>query len=115
MVNVHACGGLKMMQAAREAADQAARRAGQRPLVIAVTVLTSIDAGGARAIGVDAPDCRAGGALARLAQDAGLDGVVASPHEIGAIRARCGPEFQHRHAGHPQRARRSPATTRRAR
>ena len=55
MVNVHASGGMKMMAAARDAADQAADSRGSRPLVIAVTVLTSFDEDSFRAIGVNRP------------------------------------------------------------
>jgi orotidine-5'-phosphate decarboxylase len=94
MVNVHASGGAKMMQAARQAADQAADAMRGRPLVIAVTVLTSFDDDSFRAIGVNRPIAAQVEALAVMAQDAGLDGVVASPHEIESIRARCGPQFQ---------------------
>jgi orotidine-5'-phosphate decarboxylase len=94
MVNVHASGGTRMMQAARQAADQAADTRGSRPLVVAVTVLTSFDEEGFRTIGVNRPIAAQVEALAAMAQDAGLDGVVASPHEIDAIRARCGPRFQ---------------------
>ena len=93
MVNVHASGGLKMMQAARQAAQEASRQ-GQRPLVIAVTVLTSMDEATLASVGVARPVTEQVGALAAMAQDAGLDGVVASPHELGVIRARCGPTFQ---------------------
>lgn len=94
MVNVHASGGLKMMQAARQAAEQAAGHQGQRPLVIAVTVLTSMDEAALASVGVSRSVADQVGALAAMAQDAGLDGVVASPHEIGVIRARCGATFQ---------------------
>jgi orotidine-5'-phosphate decarboxylase len=94
MVNVHASGGVKMMRAAREAADQAAGIHGSRPIVIAVTVLTSFDEDSYRAIGVNRPIAAQVEALAVMAQDAGLDGVVASPQEIAVIRARCGPQFQ---------------------
>ena len=94
MVNVHACGGLKMMQAARQAAEEAAGHQDQRPLVIAVTVLTSMDDEALASVGVSRPLAEQVGALAAMAQDAGLDGVVASPQEIGVIRARCGPGFQ---------------------
>jgi orotidine-5'-phosphate decarboxylase len=93
MVNVHASGGLKMMQAAREAADRAQERSGHRPLVVAVTVLTSFDQAMLDATGVDRPIAAHVEYLAALSQQAGLDGVVASPHEIDAIRARCGSEF----------------------
>lgn len=93
MVNVHASGGMKMMTAARDAADQAADSRGSRPILIAVTVLTSFDEDSYRAIGVNRPIAAQVEALAAMAQDAGLDGVVASPHEIGIVRARCGPQF----------------------
>jgi orotidine-5'-phosphate decarboxylase len=94
MLNVHASGGLKMMQAARQAADDAAERGRVRPLVIAVTVLTSFDEAGFRATGVERPIAAQVESLAAMAQEAGLDGVVASPHEIAAIRSRCGRDFQ---------------------
>ena len=93
MLNVHASGGVKMMQAAREAADRARDRTGHRPLVIAVTVLTSFDQAMLEGTGVNRPIAAQVEHLASLAQQAGLDGVVASPHEIDAIRARCGRDF----------------------
>jgi orotidine-5'-phosphate decarboxylase len=94
IVNVHASGGSDMMRAAREAAnEEAARMSGPAPLVIAVTVLTSLDASMLNEVGFG----RAAGAqverLAVLAQAAGLDGVVASPQEVALIRARCGDRF----------------------
>src|SRR5207247_6066557 len=89
MVNVHASGGEAMMRAAREAADDESSRLGRlRPLVIAVTVLTSLDEAALRQIGVAATMTEQVERLAILAQAAGLDGVVASPHEIGRIRLR---------------------------
>ena len=94
MINVHASGGKAMMQgAARAAADAAARTGRPAPRVIAVTVLTSMDAAALTATGVARPLAEQVLALARMAQDAGLDGVVASPHETAAIRAACGPDF----------------------
>ncbi len=93
MLNVHASGGAKMMQAASEAGDQASSRLGRRPLLIAVTVLTSFDEAALEALGVTRPIATQVQMLAAMAQDAGLDGVVASPHEIVAIRSRCGPDF----------------------
>jgi len=94
MVNVHAVGGLTMMQAARQAAEQAAGHQDQRPLVVAVTVLTSMDAAALASVGIARSLGEQVGALAAMAQDAGLDGVVASPQEIAVIRARCGASFQ---------------------
>ena len=92
MINVHASGGVPMMQAAAKAAAETAARLGRtKPLVIAVTVLTSMDQETLRAGGVDRPLFDQVVALARLAQQAGLDGVVASPQETEAIRAACGP------------------------
>ena len=94
MVNVHASGGRKMMQAAARSASETAERLGRpRPLVIAVTVLTSLDEEQLRETGVTRGVLEQAAQLARLAQDAGLDGVVASPQEIRAIRSACGPDF----------------------
>jgi orotidine-5'-phosphate decarboxylase len=94
MVNVHASGGARMMEAARAAAEQGAQRGGrQRPLVIAVTVLTSMSAGSLGEIGVNHPVLDQVAGLAQLAKSAGLDGVVASPRETALIRAHCGPDF----------------------
>lgn len=95
MVNVHASGGRAMMTAARDAADaEAARLSRPAPLVIAVTVLTSLSEEAMREIGVAGGLTAQVERLAVLAQTAGLDGVVASPQEIGLIRARCGASFQ---------------------
>jgi orotidine-5'-phosphate decarboxylase len=94
MLNVHASGGAAMMTAARAAADAAAGRAERpRPLVIGVTVLTSLDAAALASIGIaGSPEAQVR-RLARLAQDAGLDGVVASARETAAIREACGENF----------------------
>lgn len=95
MVNVHASGGSVMMRAAADAASRTADSLGRpRPLLIAVTVLTSMDDEGLAEIGVARPMLDQVVHLASLAQASGLDGVVASPHEVGAIRAACGSEFQ---------------------
>ncbi len=94
MVNVHAAGGTKMMQAARDAARETAAREGRTaPLVIAVTVLTSMNAGALAETGVPAPVLDQVERLALLAKDAGLDGAVASPQETALIRRRCGGRF----------------------
>lgn len=91
MINVHASGGSAMLRAAAEAAGSAGEH---RPLVIAVTLLTSLSPEQVRdELGVARPASEQVVALARLAQDSGLDGVVASPLEAAAIRAACGPAF----------------------
>jgi len=95
MVNVHASGGSAMMKAAAESAKKAAAAQGKpRPLVIAVTVLTSMNDQALNDIGVVRPMVDQVVLLAKLAQTSGLDGVVASPQEITAIRGACGPDFQ---------------------
>jgi orotidine-5'-phosphate decarboxylase len=94
MLNVHAAGGPAMMAAAQEAARQTAAQQGRpAPLVIAVTVLTSMDEPTLREIGVANTPLSQVERLARMSQAAGLDGVVASPQEVGAIRQACGSSF----------------------
>jgi orotidine-5'-phosphate decarboxylase len=94
MLNVHASGGSQMMRAARAAADEeAARRSRPAPLVIAVTMLTSLDQQALSETGLQAGVADQVGRLAALTEAAGLDGVVASPHEIDIIRRRCGRRF----------------------
>jgi orotidine-5'-phosphate decarboxylase len=90
MINVHACGGRAMLAAARSALERHGR---SRPRLIAVTVLTSLDAGALLTVGIDAAPLDQVMRLARLAESEGLDGVVASPVETAAIRRACGPEF----------------------
>jgi orotidine-5'-phosphate decarboxylase len=93
MLNVHASGGRAMMQAARKAADEVGHETGHTPLVIAVTVLTSLDEEALAEVGLSRPVLDHVEGLALLAQDAGLDGVVASPLETPRVRARCGDDF----------------------
>src|SRR6516225_10975840 len=88
MVNVHASGGTEMLRAAREAAHEAAaKRSAQPPLVIAVTVLTSMNQASLRDTGIVIDLLDQVLRLAELTKEAGLDGVVASPRETQAIRA----------------------------
>jgi orotidine-5'-phosphate decarboxylase len=94
MINVHASGGVPMMQAAAKAAADTARMARRpKPLVIGVTVLTSMDEPTLHEVGVSRPLMQQVVELARLAQRAGLDGVVASPLETREIRDSCGGDF----------------------
>ena len=93
-LNVHAAGGAAMMQAAAEAAREAAEDAEMaRPLVLGVTVLTSLDDEDLAATGQLGPAGEQVIRLARLAQASGLDGVVCSAREITALRRACGPDF----------------------
>jgi orotidine-5'-phosphate decarboxylase len=94
MINVHAAGGATMMEAAVTAAAAAsARVGGPSPLMIAVTVLTSMDEASLRATGVERSLLDQVRALAIAAQRAGMHGVVASPQETAVIREACGPDF----------------------
>lgn len=116
MLNVHAFGGLKMMEAALEGARAPYRASGRavngwdraagtgrvaekgdskraRPLVVAVTLLTSLETPDLQDLGLTGVPEEVVVRLARLAQRAGLDGVVASAREIAAVRAACGPSF----------------------
>ncbi|MBI3146685.1 MAG: orotidine-5'-phosphate decarboxylase [Pseudogulbenkiania sp.] len=90
MVNVHASGGRRMMTAAREALEQYS----QRPLLIAVTVLTSMEAADLAEIGITVPPQEQVLRLARLARDSGLDGVVCSAQEASLLKTELGQEFK---------------------
>lgn len=94
MVNVHASGGTSMMRAAREAAHEAAaKRNIKPPLVIAVTVLTSMNQAALRETGIVIDLMDQVLRLTELSREAGLDGVVASPRETSVIRERFGDGF----------------------
>lgn len=88
LINIHAQGGVKMMRAAA-----AALPARSRARLIAVTVLTSMDAAELRTVGIAGAPMRRAAHLARLARRAGLHGVVASGEEARGIRQTCGSEF----------------------
>jgi orotidine-5'-phosphate decarboxylase len=89
MLNVHASGGSEMMRAAREAISEF----DDPPALIAVTVLTSMSDQDLRDIGIEASPEQAALRLAALASACGLNGVVCSAHEAGAIRDRFGDGF----------------------
>lgn len=95
MLNVHATGGPEMMRAAAKAAVEGAAAQGcDRPLVLGVTVLTSMDADDLAATGVSGSPLDQVKRLAALAQECGLDGVVCSGEEIVPLRAQCGDDFK---------------------
>jgi len=94
MFNVHALGGLEMMQTTVAAAnDWCAQHNQPRPILLAVTILTSSTEETLRQVGIDKPVTEMVPRLAALAKQAGFDGVVASPKEVGLIRAACGDDF----------------------
>jgi orotidine-5'-phosphate decarboxylase len=89
MVNVHALGGSRMMTAAREALAKTTHR----PLLIAVTILTSMGGDDLREIGLGGMPADNVARLAALAQQSGLDGVVCSPQEVAMLRQQAGIDF----------------------
>lgn len=93
LLDVHALGGLEMMRAAVKAKDEASTSRSPVPKLLAITVLTSMDNTALRSVGVAGPASRRVVQLARLAKKAGMDGVVASPQEVRAIRRACGKDF----------------------
>ena len=94
--NVHALGGLEMMKQSKEGAYKAAEKLGKKPpLILAVTVLTSISQEVLdNEIKVTTQVRELAINLAKLAKEAGLDGVVASVHELRAIKEACGEDFK---------------------
>lgn len=95
MINVHASGGRTMMQAAAEAAAEAAyEHVAPRPLVIGVTILTSLSDDDLAEVGMSSSTADQAIRLAVLAKESGLDGVVCSPLEAARIRSECGSNFK---------------------
>ncbi len=93
LVNVHALGGTAMMHAAVQAVSAGVPMGADRPRLLAVTLLTSMDAKTVREVGIGGPPKSRVVKLAKLAQKTGVDGVVASVQEAKAIRQACGREF----------------------
>jgi orotidine-5'-phosphate decarboxylase len=94
IVNCHALGGREMMRVFGAEGRAAAARAGRSaPKLVAVTILTSLDAADLRDVGFAGEPRAAAVRLAALAKESDLDGVVCSPEEIEAIRAACGRDF----------------------
>lgn len=94
MFNVHALGGLEMMQKTVEEVEAWCQQNGQpRPIMLAVTILTSSTEETLRGVGIDRTVAEMVPRLAQLTKEAGFDGVVASPKEVGLIRAACGDDF----------------------
>jgi len=89
MVNVHALGGTKMMQAAREAIDKFAKP----PRLIAVTILTSMGEQDITEVGLSGSPEKNVLSLAQLAKSSGLDGVVCSPKEVAQLRTQLHDDF----------------------
>jgi len=94
MLNLHASGGMEMMC---ETADRCRKMAEKlnrpKPILLAVTILTSLDEKNLQEVGLLGPVAQRVVGLAELAKQAGIDGVVASPQEIVLIRQKCGPQF----------------------
>ena len=91
MVDVHASGGLKMMEEAKKILEPYGKDA---PLLIAVTVLTSMEDLDLLQIGINSSPLEHVLRLAHLTQRSGLDGVVCSPQEVEILRNTCGPDFK---------------------
>jgi orotidine-5'-phosphate decarboxylase len=94
LTTVHAAGGPAMLRGAMAAAVRSGdQNGGQRPKVVAVTVLTSFDDNDLALVGMQGPVQDQVLRLADLAQECGVDGVVCSAHEIRILRQRCGDDF----------------------
>lgn len=90
IINIHISGGREMMKAARACVNNN----GPHTMLIGVSILTSLDTSDLSEQGIHRSPSEQVVALARQAQDCGLDGIVCSAHEITAIRQNCGPEFK---------------------
>ena len=92
MFNVHTLGGLDMMEAVREAVDKTCDK-GRQPIILGVTILTSLNEKDIKQVGIQGPIKSRVLSLAKLAHRAGLDGVVASPLEVRDIKKKVGKDF----------------------
>ncbi len=93
LVNVHALGGHAMLHAAVQAICAGQPMGADRPRLLAVTILTSMDQKAMREVGIGGPPKTRVVKLAKLAKSSGVDGVVASVQEARAIRKACGRDF----------------------
>ena len=93
LLNVHALGGHAMLQAAAQAISAGVPMGADRPRLLAVTILTSLDAKAMREVGIGGAPKERAVKLARFAKFAGADGVVASVREAKEIRKACGRDF----------------------
>ena len=94
IINLHATGGLRMMERVVTVVNEGCEAEGrERPLLLAVTLLTSLAEGDLEEVGITGPVGERVVELASLAKRAGMDGVVASPHEVRPIRERLGDDF----------------------
>jgi len=93
LMNIHALGGTAMMKAASQAISAGVPLGADRPRLLAVTILTSMDHKAMREVGIGGEPKTRAPKLARLAKEAGVDGVVASVQEAKAIRKLCGRDF----------------------
>jgi orotidine-5'-phosphate decarboxylase len=93
LLDTHSLGGQEMMRAAAEARDASGAARPQRPKLLGVTILTSMNVSSLRTVGISGSLSSRVVKLARLTKRSGLDGVVASPEEVRAIRRACGKEF----------------------
>ena len=94
MFDLHALGGFEMMKKTVESSRAAAKALGNpKPVILAVTILTSMSEDTLKEVGIQGPVGDAVARLASLSMKAGVGGVVASPQEIGIIRKTCGKDF----------------------
>ena len=95
IMTIHTAGGSNMMQAAVDAASKASKDIGcTRPLIVGVTILTSLDDNDMETIGYQDQVSSQVVKMAKLAKKSGLDGAVCSPHEISIIKEACGSDFK---------------------
>ena len=93
LINIHASGGSAMLHAAAQAVSAGQPMGADRPRLLAVTILTSMDQKAMREVGMSGPPNTRVVKLAQMAKSAGVDGVVASVQEARAIRKACGRDF----------------------